>query len=147
MLKASYERYAERLEKIAAKRPASRFGITYEMCRAGLQAFDERQVVVWLNYNFPTEIITAFGFVPFLYEIAAGFVSSNGEARGYLEAAEQRQYSRDSCSYHRVAIGGALEGYFPPPTLSVGVSQPCDGQAKVAEIVKAAGLLPRPEME
>lgn len=138
MLKDMYESYAARLERIVARRSSSRFAMPYLMCQEGLRAFERSNVVVWLNYNFPVEIITAFGFVPFLYEIAAGFVSTNGEASSLLEAAERRQYSRDSCSYHRIAIGGALEGHFPSPTIAVGVSHPCDGQAKVAEVVSHA---------
>src|SRR3990172_1933845 len=90
MLKDTYERYAARLEKVVARRPGSRFAITHAMCQEGLRAFQERSVVVWANYHFPIEIITAFGFVPFLYEIAAGFVSSNGEARPFLEAGRLR---------------------------------------------------------
>ncbi len=51
-------------------------------------------------------------------------------ANKYLEIAEDKGYSTDSCTYHRAIIGAAMDGLIPEPSVLIGASVPCNGGVK-----------------
>jgi benzoyl-CoA reductase/2-hydroxyglutaryl-CoA dehydratase subunit BcrC/BadD/HgdB len=100
----------------------------------GMEAFDGAKPVVWATvYALPMEIIATFGFVPFCHEfVSATFASLNRGAQALREA-EDRGFSRDSCSYQRAGLGAGLADYLPRPVAIVGTTNICDGVGKVYE--------------
>lgn len=127
-----------RMERILAwrlrKRPNARDRLLYEMVRLGLEAFQGERPVVWATvYALPMEILTTFGFILFCHEYIAATFASVGKGPEVLQEAEERGFSRDSCSYQRGGLGAGLAGYLPRPVAIVGTTNICDGVAKVYE--------------
>jgi len=132
------QRLYERLERVLAwrlrKRSSARDRLLYEMVRLGLEAFEGERPVVWATvYALPMEIIAAFGFLPFCHEFVSATFASLGRGTEVLGEAEERGFSRDSCSYQRGGLGAGLAGYLPRPVAMVGTTNICDGVAKVYE--------------
>lgn len=108
-----------------------RFEASRMMAALGLEqtarAYRRRQPVAWTSAFFPGEIIRALGLVPFAPEVAAATAAALGLAPELLATADQLGFSRDTCSFHRCAGAGTLQGFFPVPDLLVASSHLCDG--------------------
>ena len=63
-------------------------------------------------------------------EFFGAMLSGAGISRKYLELAESKGFSTDSCSYHRTIIGAAMDGLIPEPDILIGASIPCNGGVK-----------------
>ncbi len=134
MLQRLYERMDRALAWRLRKRPNARVRLLHGMARLGLEAFEGERPVVWATvYALPMEIITTFGFVPFCHEFVAATLASLGLGTQALSEAEDRGFSRDSCSYQRAGLGAGLAGYLPRPAAIVGTTNICDGVGKVYE--------------
>jgi len=90
-------------------------------------AYLKRKPVAFASLFFPTELVYALGMIPFPLEVIAGLISSMGMAVPFLKKAEEKWYSQDLCSFHRLAMGLALEGYLPQPDLVLSLTSLCDG--------------------
>ena len=100
-----------------------------------LKAYEPDKKVVYTSlYAFPMEIIAAFDVIPFDFEIAGGLIASTEMGVPTMQEAENRGYSLDVCSFHRVGLGGFFKGYFPQPDLLITTSYYCDGKAKANDI-------------
>ncbi|HHX87082.1 MAG TPA: 2-hydroxyacyl-CoA dehydratase [Firmicutes bacterium] len=124
--------YTYRLARLVfAHRKDYPFEANRMMVNLGLQqtarAYRRRQPVAWTSAFFPEEIIHALGLVPFAPEVAAATAAALGLAPELLNRAERLGFSRDTCSFHRCAGAGTLEGFFPAPDLLVASSHLCDG--------------------
>ncbi len=102
------------------------------------QAYQGARPVVWTNVYTPPELIWAWGGIPFMPEAAAAVAANLGWSTYFLKVAEGAWYSTDLCSFHRCALGMAMERLLPRPDLILASSHLCDGAVKFLE---AAGRL------
>ncbi|GFN21896.1 2-hydroxyacyl-CoA dehydratase subunit D [Thermanaeromonas sp. C210] len=89
-------------------------------------AFLRRGPVVWHNVFFPSELLYGLGVVPFAPEAAAAVAVGLGLVDEAFRAADGRWFGSDGCSFHRLALGCELAGYFPRPDAVVCTSHLCD---------------------
>jgi benzoyl-CoA reductase/2-hydroxyglutaryl-CoA dehydratase subunit BcrC/BadD/HgdB len=89
-------------------------------------AFFRRGPVVWANLLVPSELIIGLGCIPFYPEIAAATAAALGMAPRFIDRSIELGFSPDACSYHRCALGCAVEGFLPEPDLLLTVNYPCD---------------------
>lgn len=87
--------------------------------------------VVWTTAFVPTELVYGLGLVPFSVEVAAALATRLGLSPRLLAAADRGWYSSDLCSFHRVAIGGALLDVWPRPAALVASTHLCDGAPRL----------------
>lgn len=100
------------------------------------KAYDPGQKVIYTSmYAFPMEILSAFDVVPFDFEVAGALISSMNQGVPLMVEAEDRGYSQDICSFHRVSLGGFYKNYFPEPNLLTNTSFYCDGKGKTNDIL------------
>jgi len=90
-----------------------------------------RKPVAFTSLFFPSELVYALGMVPFPVEVISGVISSVGMAVPFLRKAEANWYSPDLCSFHRLAMGLALEGYLPSPDIILSSTCLCDGSSRL----------------
>lgn len=113
---------------------APREGYLTEAVRWGLgelsAAVSRRRPVVWCNVALPSEFVYGLGAVPVMPEMAAGFAAAWRTAPDFLLRADAEGFSPDLCSFHRCALGLALEGWLPRPDAVVATSLFCDGAKK-----------------
>ncbi len=98
------------------------------------QACRGKRPVVWTNVYTPPELIWAWGGIPFFPEAAAAVAASLGRSIHFLKVAEGAWYSTDLCSFHRCALGMALERVLPRPDLVIATTHLCDGAVKFLEM-------------
>lgn len=91
------------------------------------KAYNSEKPTVWCSTFVPSELIYSIGGVPFMPEVAAGFVSTIGMAEEALHKAESDWLNNDLCSIHRCGTGLMLEGYMPEPDYIIASSHLCDG--------------------
>jgi benzoyl-CoA reductase/2-hydroxyglutaryl-CoA dehydratase subunit BcrC/BadD/HgdB len=107
-----------------------------EWSKLVLQAFEPDKKVVYASaYAFPLEILAAFDVVPFDFELASGMIGTSKMAVPTLLESEDRGYSPDVCSFHRIALGAFYIDHFPKPDLLLTTSFYCDGKTKTNEIL------------
>jgi len=73
------------------------------------------------------------GGVPFMPEVAAAVAANLGWGTDFLKAAEGAWYSADLCSFHRCALGMAVNQVLPRPDVIIATSHLCDGAVKFLE--------------
>ncbi len=105
--------------------PAEAAGLQYAL-RSTSDAFLARRPVAWASLLFPSEIVHGSGAVSFYPEIAAAVLTTAGMGERFLERAAAEGFSADLCSFHRIAIGAALEGFLPAPDIILSTSCLCD---------------------
>ncbi len=91
------------------------------------QAYKEKQPTIFTTAFFPEELVYAFDGTPFAPEVAAATATSLELSPELLKEAEKSGFSRDVCSFHRVAAAGVPQDYFPQPDLFLASSHLCDG--------------------
>lgn len=109
-----------------------------ESAAINVNAFDEAMKTVYVSgYAFPMELLHAFDVVPFDFEIACNNLpaATSGNGSSIMVISENRGYSRDICSFHRLAIGCQLQGMLPKGDLYISSSYYCNGKAKTNEIL------------
>lgn len=89
-------------------------------------AYLKRGPVVWHNVFFPAELLFGLGVIPFAPEAAAAVAVGLGLADEAFRVAESHWFSSEACSFHRLALGCELAGYFPRPDAVVCSSHLCD---------------------
>jgi benzoyl-CoA reductase/2-hydroxyglutaryl-CoA dehydratase subunit BcrC/BadD/HgdB len=83
----------------------------------------------------PTELVYAFGLVPFSLEMFAGLAAAIGIAPAMLARSDSLWISTDLCSFHRAYMGLADAGLIPKPRFLLATSQTCDGTFKSFSMV------------
>jgi benzoyl-CoA reductase/2-hydroxyglutaryl-CoA dehydratase subunit BcrC/BadD/HgdB len=105
------------------------------------RAFDENAKVVWVSsYAFPMELLWAFDVVPFDFEIACNVIppAVSGNGSSIMVSAENEGYSRDICSFYRLALGAHFQGMVPKGDLFLTSSYYCNGKSKTNETIARA---------
>jgi len=85
---------------------------------------------VFTSLFAPTELIYAFGLIPFSLEMFAGIAAVIGIAPAFLGRSDALWMSTDLCSFHRAYMGIADAGVLPEPAFLLATSQTCDGTFK-----------------
>jgi benzoyl-CoA reductase/2-hydroxyglutaryl-CoA dehydratase subunit BcrC/BadD/HgdB len=119
---------AESLARSPLNRPqwkADRVSLAY-FIKSSRNAYLEKGPVVWCNLLVPSELVLGLGCIPFYPEMAAAVVASAGMGPRFIDRAAEAGFSPDACSFHRCAIGLALEGFMPEPAMLLAVNYPCD---------------------
>lgn len=107
-----------------------------EWAKLFLKAYEPGAKVVYTSaYAFPMELIAAFDVVPFDFEVAGAMISSTEMGVPTMNAAEERGYAMDVCSFHRASLGACYLNYFPRPDLLLTTSYYCDQKAKTNELI------------
>jgi len=137
MLKSFYEGMKKSAEEECQKRPRAWLMYVIQMTSTLLKAFEDDAKVVWTTYySFPMELLAAFDVVPFDFEIGCNLLPGV-DPKGCVDImtkAEDRGYSIDLCSFHRLALGSYFLGYFPKADLLLTTSHFCDGKTKANQI-------------
>lgn len=138
MLRSYYQELKKSYEEQFAKKPRAWLMFSIQLVSTLLRAFEEDAKVVWTTYYaFPMELLAAFDVVPFDFEIGCNQlpgVNPDG-CVDIMTQAENRGYSFDICSFHRLAMGCYFLGYFPKADLLLTSSYFCDGKAKTNQIL------------
>ena len=137
-MKSSYRDALAFMEQRLEERPRGFDLFFKELSSFNLRAFDEDVNTVYVSgYGFPMELLWAFDVVPFDFEIACNNlpVATSGNGSSIMITAENEGYSRDLCSFHRIAIGCMLQGMLPRGDLYITSSIWCHGKAKTNEIL------------
>ncbi|MDI6894175.1 MAG: 2-hydroxyacyl-CoA dehydratase family protein [Bacillota bacterium] len=93
-------------------------------------AVARRRPVVWCNVALPSEFIYGMRAIPVMPEMAAGFAAAWRGSQHLIVRADGEGFPSDLCSFHRCALGLALEGWLPRPDAVVATSIFCDGAKK-----------------
>ncbi|MEW6545368.1 MAG: 2-hydroxyacyl-CoA dehydratase family protein [Bacillota bacterium] len=116
-----------------SRRPETESYVT-EAVRWGLgelaDAAARRRPVVWCNVALPSEFVYGMGAIPVMPEMAAGFAAAWRGSQDLIVRADGQGFPSDLCSFHRCALGLALEGWLPRPDAVVATSLFCDGAKK-----------------
>ncbi len=137
-MKNSFQNIQAFLEKRLEKRPSGWDMFSKEMVSTFLRAFDESSKVVWVScYTFPMELLWAFDVIPFDFEIACNILPAavGGNGSSIMIGAEKEGYSRDICSFWRLALGAHFQGILPKGDLFLTSNNYCNGKAKTNEIL------------
>ena len=131
------ERIIHKVQSQAYEKEGSAWSLLHkEVSRQCIDAFERKAPVVWTtSYVFPMELIAAAGLIPFDFEIYAGILSGANQAPAALREADRASAPQDTCTIHRIALGGALQKQFPQPDILVSTSHYCDGKPKTNEIM------------
>lgn len=97
---------------------------------AAKSASDEGRPVAWVTSGAPVELVYAAGIQPVYPENHAALCGVQRKSAALSEAAEERGYSRDLCSYARTDLGAVFEnsspiGGLPRPDLLVCCNNIC----------------------
>jgi benzoyl-CoA reductase/2-hydroxyglutaryl-CoA dehydratase subunit BcrC/BadD/HgdB len=137
-MRAYFQNNLEFMEQRLEKRPNGWNMFLKEMASTFLRAFDENARVVWVScYAFPMELLWAFDVVPFDFELACNSLpaAASGKGSSIMVEAENMGYSRDICSFYRLALGAQFQGIMPGGALFLTSSYYCNGKAKTNEIL------------
>ena len=127
MLKVYFGQMVSALEKKLEKNPTARRKFIYEIGRLGTRIFDKSWSIGWTTLFVSYEILTSMNVSGMFVEFFGAMLSSTGLSQKFLEIAENKGFSTDSCSYHRTIIGAAMNGIIPQPDVFIGASIPCNG--------------------
>lgn len=105
--------------------PAEAAGLRYAI-ESTRDAFLGRGPVAWASQLVPCELVHGTGTIPFFPEIAAAAITMAGLNERFLERAAAEGFSNDLCSFHRIALGAALEGFLPRPDIILSTTRLCD---------------------
>jgi predicted CoA-substrate-specific enzyme activase len=98
-----------------------------------LDTYRQSSLSVLCGFLVPAELLHLYSCAPISTEFLAPMLSVSGRAEQALDFTESQGFSRDTCSFHRAALGAALDGYLPAYDLIVASSHLCDGQNKTLE--------------
>ncbi len=95
------------------------------------------QGTVWTTIFIPPELLYALDLTPFCMEVVAAIAAGYEKAvsTGLLEA-DSQDVPTDVCTFHRMALGLALRGFFPQPVMLAGSSMLCDSGLKSLQLAE-----------
>lgn len=90
------------------------------------RAYDKDKKVVYVNSLVPSEILLAFGVVPFNLGTVGGIFAQAKASTTLINLAEEHYFSSDLCSTSRCLVGAAYKNAIPTPDFLILTSGPCD---------------------
>jgi predicted CoA-substrate-specific enzyme activase len=140
--RSAVRRYIRKKRRKLKLHPSARGNIDLLAAEKLHKAYGLSGKTILSGFLFPVELAHVHGIYPIFTEILAAVIAGSKFATLALEAAENRGYSRDGCSFHRAILGAGTERFLPKFSLVVATSHLCDGQNKSLEAL--AGELDTP---
>jgi benzoyl-CoA reductase/2-hydroxyglutaryl-CoA dehydratase subunit BcrC/BadD/HgdB len=100
-------------------------------CHRLAAAYKEQSRVAYVSEQFPTEIVFAFDAIPWNVESMAIMLAQAVDVDRIFEMTQERELSRDICSFLRGPYGMALADCYPSPDIALTNDQPCEGLSKL----------------
>ncbi len=100
-------------------------------CHRMAEAYKEHTRVAYVSDQFPTEIVFAFDAIPWNIESMAIMLAHSVDVNRIFQLTQEREVSRDLCSFLRGPYGMMLADCYPRPDLVLINDQPCDGLSKL----------------
>jgi benzoyl-CoA reductase/2-hydroxyglutaryl-CoA dehydratase subunit BcrC/BadD/HgdB len=100
-------------------------------CHRLAEAYKEQSRVAYVSEQFPTEIVFAFGAIPWNIESMAIMLAQSVDVNRILQLTQEREISGDICSFLRGPYGMMLANCYPRPDIVLTNDQPCEGLSKV----------------
>jgi benzoyl-CoA reductase/2-hydroxyglutaryl-CoA dehydratase subunit BcrC/BadD/HgdB len=94
-------------------------------------AYNEDSRVAYVSEQFPTELVFAFDAIPWNIESMAILLAQSLDVNRIFQLTQEREISRDICSFLRGPYGMILENCYPTPDVVLTHNQPCEGLAKL----------------
>ncbi len=95
------------------------------------EAYKEQSRVVYVSEQFPTEIVFAFNAIPWNIESMAIMLAQSLDVNRIFQLTQEKELSRDICSFLRGPFGMMLADCYPRPDLVLTNDQPCEGLSKL----------------
>jgi len=95
------------------------------------EAYKERSKVAYVSEQFPSEIVFACGAIPWNIESMAIMLAQSVDVNRIFQLTQERELSRDICSFLRGPFGMMLADCYPTPDLVLTNNQPCEGLSKL----------------
>jgi benzoyl-CoA reductase/2-hydroxyglutaryl-CoA dehydratase subunit BcrC/BadD/HgdB len=100
-------------------------------CHRLAEAYKEQSRVAYVSEQFPTEIVFACSALPWNIESMAIMLAQSLDVNRIFQLTQERELSRDICSFLRGPCGMMLADCYPRPDIVLTNDQPCEGLAKV----------------
>ncbi len=100
-------------------------------CHRLAEAYKEESKVAYVSEQFPTELVFAFDAIPWNIESMAIMLAQSVDVNRIFQLTQERELSRDICSFLRGPFGMMLAGGYPTPDIVLTNDQPCEGLSKV----------------
>ncbi len=95
------------------------------------EAYKEESRVAYVSEQFPTEIVFACDAIPWNIESMAIMLAQSVDVDRIFQLTQEREMSRDICSFLRGPCGMMLADCYPTPDIVLTNSQPCEGLSKM----------------
>jgi benzoyl-CoA reductase/2-hydroxyglutaryl-CoA dehydratase subunit BcrC/BadD/HgdB len=95
------------------------------------EAYKDQSRVVYVSEQFPTEIVFAFNAIPWNIESMAIMLAQSLDVNRIFQLTQEKELSRDICSFLRGPFGMMLADCYPRPDLVLTNDQPCEGLSKL----------------
>lgn len=99
-------------------------------CHRLSEAYKEDAKVAYVSEQFPTEIAFAAGLIPWNIESMAAMLAQSMDVDRIFQLTQERELSRDICSFLRGPFGMMLAECYPRPDMVLSNDQPCEGLLK-----------------
>jgi benzoyl-CoA reductase/2-hydroxyglutaryl-CoA dehydratase subunit BcrC/BadD/HgdB len=96
-----------------------------------VEAYKEGSRVAYVSEQFPTEIVFAFNAIPWNIESMAIMLAQSVDVNRIFQLTQEREMSRDICSFLRGPFGMMLAECYPSPDIVLTNDQPCEGLSKM----------------
>lgn len=100
-------------------------------CHRLVEAYKEESRVAYVSEQFPTELAFACGAIPWNIESMAIMLAQSVDVNRIFQLTQERELSRDICSFLRGPFGMMLADAYPTPDVVLTNDQPCEGLSKV----------------
>jgi len=100
-------------------------------CHRLSEAYKERSKVAYVSDQFPTEIVFALDVIPWNIESMAIMLAQTIDVNRVFQLTQERELSRDICSFLRGPCGMMLADCYPTPDMILTNDQPCEGLSKM----------------
>lgn len=94
-------------------------------------AYKAEAKVAYVSEQFPTEIVFACDAIPWNIESMAIMLAQSVDVDRVFQLTQERQLSRDICSFLRGPYGMMLANCYPTPDVVLTNNQPCEGLSKL----------------
>ena len=95
------------------------------------EAYKETSKVAYVSEQFPSEVVFACDAIPWNIESMAIMLAQSVDVNKIFQLTQERELSRDICSFLRGPFGMMLAECYPTPDIVLTNNQPCEGLSKL----------------
>jgi benzoyl-CoA reductase/2-hydroxyglutaryl-CoA dehydratase subunit BcrC/BadD/HgdB len=96
-----------------------------------VEAYKKESKLVYVGEQFPNELLFPFKVIPWNIESMAILFAQSVNVDDFFHLTQEKNLSRDICSYLRGPFGVMMANCYPGPDLILANDQPCDCLAKL----------------